>query len=63
MKTKSTHISLGIYPQTQEMLDYLLMETGELRSHILRTAVRLGLEQMVATHKRSKNILEQTHRL
>lgn len=60
MSRKQTQISVGIYPEQEKMLDYLLKESGDLRSHLLRTAIRLGLEQMVVMHDRAKKRLEDS---
>lgn len=44
-------LSVAVYPDTEELLEEVMKASGTLKSSVLRTAIKLGLQQMLAMHK------------
>lgn len=54
MKKDSKQVCVILYSDTRELLEEAMNLSGNLQTPTLRTAVKLGLEQIVAMHKRNQ---------
>lgn len=58
MARKQTLVSVGIYQDTENMLNQAVEKSGSLKASVLRTAIKLGLEQILAMHERNEAATE-----